>query len=250
MVFEERLQGSRTVRSVLESIREAGPGKLSLLHGTRKVSPSAKISDLELADDDFLCLIKRATGSYTSWEEDRPLEADCMVKCVLLGAASAGKTSWLQAVCREDIGDSYRATIGVDFKMKRLKSEEGTKIKPQLWDVAGQPRFRPNTRVCLNGASGILGFFSLAKRDTMTEVIQMLDNAAATHTDCCRCICLVATHADVPDPAVTEEEAEQVATQKGWPFFAVSSRSEVECIDEPLFAWLDLVAEDMARHPS
>eukprot|EP00439_Symbiodinium_sp_Y106_P079162 s454_g17.t2 len=140
VVFEERLQGSRTVRSVLESIREAGPGKLSLLHGTRKVSPSAKISDLELADDDFLCLIKRATGSYTSWEEDRPLEADCMVKCVLLGAASAGKTSWLQAVCREDIGDSYRATIGVDFKMKRLKSEEGTKIKPQLWDVAGTPR--------------------------------------------------------------------------------------------------------------
>ena len=150
---------------ILFGALEAGPGKLSLLHGTRKVSPSAKISDLELADDDFLCLIKRATGSYTSWEEDRPLEADCMVKCVLLGAASAGKTSWLQAVCREDIGDSYRATIGVDFKMKRLKSEEGTKIKLQLWDVAGQPRFRPNTRVCLNGASGILGFFSLAKRD-------------------------------------------------------------------------------------
>ena len=133
VVFEEQVRGSRTVKSVLESIR-AGPGKLSLLHGGRKVLPSAKISDLKLAKDDFLCLVKRATGNYTSWEEDGILEiyCDCMVKCVLLGAARAGKTSWLQAVCREDIGDAYRATLGVDFKLKRLKSEEGTKIKLQL----------------------------------------------------------------------------------------------------------------------
>ncbi|CAE7879863.1 SEC4 [Symbiodinium necroappetens] len=250
VVFEEQVRGSRTVKSVLESIR-AGPGKLSLLHGGRKVLPSAKISDLKLAKDDFLCLVKRATGNYTSWEEDGILEVycDCMVKCVLLGAARAGKTSWLQAVCREDIGDAYRATLGVDFKLKRLKSEEGTKIKLQLWDVAGELRFRPNLSVCIKGASGILGFFSLAQRDTMTEVIRMLDEMVAKHGECCRCICLVATHADVPDPAVTEEEAEQIATEKGWPFFAVSTRSEFERIDEPLFAWLDLVADDMARDP-
>ena len=60
---------------------------------------------------------------------------------------------------------------------------------------------------------------------------------------------MVATHADIAEPEVTAEEAEQLAKQKGWPFFVVSNKIPVG-IDEPLFAWLDLFLDDLPAQAS
>ena len=45
---------------------------------------------------------------------------------------------------------------------------------------------------------------------------------------------------------MTQEEAEQLAQQKGWPFFATSSKSGVN-IDDPLFGLLDMVLDEVLR---
>ena len=77
----------------------------------------------------------------------------------------------------------------------------------------------------------------------------MFEDAERGHFQSCRRVCMVATHADIADPEVSVEEAEQLARQKGWPFFAVSNRTQVG-IDEPLFAWLDLFLDNLAAQTS
>lgn len=245
VLLEQKLPGGRTVRSILQTLRTEKRGRLSLLQGTEVIPQGKKLSELNLAEDEGLCLVRRATGNYTLWEDNVYAEHH-LVKCLLVGAAKTGKSTWMLAFGRHSFTSQYQPTIGVEFKLLRLQSEDGLRMKIQLWDTAGQQRFRTITNAYYRGASGIMAFFSLHSRESLTEVLRMLEEAEGRHPLSCRCVCLVGTHVDIPDPEVTQEEAEQLAQQKGWPFFATSSKSGVN-IDDPLFGWLDMLLDERLR---
>jgi GTPase SAR1 family protein len=50
---------------------------------------------------------------------------------------------------------THLTTIGVDFKIKTL-NVDGTKIKMQIWDTAGQDRFKTITETYYKGSAGII----------------------------------------------------------------------------------------------
>ncbi|CAE7648087.1 ypt2 [Symbiodinium sp. KB8] len=237
VLLEQKLPGDRTVRSILQTLRTEKRGRLSLLQGTEVIPQGKKLSELNLAEDEGSCLVRRATGNYTLWEDNVYAEHH-LVKCLLVGAAKAGKSTWMLAFGRHSFTSQYQPTIGVEFKLLRLQSEDGLRMKIQLWDTAGQQRFRTITNAYYRGASGIMAFFSLHSRESLTEVLRMLEEAEGRHPLSCRCVCL--------DPEVTQEEAEQLAQQKGWPFFATSSKSGVN-IDDPLFGWLDMLLDERMK---
>ena len=198
------------------------------------IPPGRKLSELKITEEDNLCLVRRSITSYTHLAATEPEFR--LVKCILIGGPETGKTSWMQGFCREGFPQQYRPTTGVKFKVFPMQSEDGSKLKVQLWDTAGN---LPVSNAFYRGASGFIVFFSLQCRRTFNTAVCMLAEAIRLYPECSRCICLVATHADVPDPDVTEEQAERLANQKGWPFFAISNNSEP--FDAPLFALLDLV---------
>lgn len=200
VLLEQKLPGGRTVRSILQSLRTEKRGRLSLLRGTEVIPQGKKLSQLNLTEDEGLCLVRRATGNYTFWEDNHGFPEHRLVKCLLVGAAGAGKSTWMMAVGRHSFTSEYQPTIGVEFKLLRLQSEDGQRMKIQLWDTAGQQRFRTITNAYYRGASGIMAFFSLHSRESLTEVLRMLEEAEGRHPLSCRCVCLVGTHVDIPDP--------------------------------------------------
>ena len=199
VLLEQKLPGDRTVRSILQTLRTEKRGRLSLLQGTEVIPQGKKLSELNLAEDEGSCLVRRATGNYTLWEDNVYAEHH-LVKCLLVGAAKAGKSTWMLAFGRHSFTSQYQPTIGVEFKLLRLQSEDGLRMKIQLWDTAGQQRFRTITNAYYRGASGIMAFFSLHSRESLTEVLRMLEEAEGRHPLSCRCVCLVGTHVDIPDP--------------------------------------------------
>ena len=60
-----------------------------------------------------------------------------MVKVVIIGDSSVGKTNILLRFVNDEYKMAHITTIGVDFKIKTV-SIEGVKIKMQIWDTAGQ----------------------------------------------------------------------------------------------------------------
>lgn len=66
---------------------------------------------------------------------------DYLVKLVILGDSSVGKTNLLLRFTNQDYKATHISTIGVDFKVKTLAVDR-TKIKMQIWDTAGQERYR------------------------------------------------------------------------------------------------------------
>ncbi|CAE7337358.1 GTP-binding protein YPT1 [Symbiodinium microadriaticum] len=199
VLLEQKLPGDRTVRSILQTLHTEKRGRLSLLQGTDVIPQGKKLSQLHLAEDEGLCLVRRATGNYTSWEGNDDAEHRS-VKILLVGAAKTGKSTWMLAFGRHGFTSQYQPTIGVEFKLLRLQSEDGLRMRIALWDTAGQQRFRTITNAYYGGSSGIMAFFSLHSRESLTEVLRMLEEAEGRHPLSCRCVCLVGTHVDIPDP--------------------------------------------------
>ncbi|CAI2380614.1 unnamed protein product [Moneuplotes crassus] len=90
-----------------------------------------------------------------------PVRADAKFKIVIIGEASVGKTSFLIRFTQGKYTDEYEATIGVDFQAKSLAV--GSKIvKLQVWDTAGQEKFKSITRTYYNRSHGCLVLYDIS----------------------------------------------------------------------------------------
>jgi small GTP-binding protein len=82
-------------------------------------------------------------------------KCEYIIKLVLLGDSSVGKTNLLLRFTEENYRSTHTPTIGVDFKIKHMNIS-GKRVKCQLWDTAGQERFRTITETYYKGASGVI----------------------------------------------------------------------------------------------
>ncbi|KAJ3018933.1 hypothetical protein HKX48_002536 [Thoreauomyces humboldtii] len=65
-----------------------------------------------------------------------------ILKVVLLGDGSVGKTSVRNRFIHKRFAQAYKATIGTDFATKEVETQDGRKVSMQIWDTAGQERFQ------------------------------------------------------------------------------------------------------------
>ena len=91
-------------------------------------------------------------------------------KIVLLGDGAVGKTSLRSSYMGEGFDGDYLLTIGVDFATKDIE-KEGEKFKCQIWDLAGQERFKFLQESFLKGTHGILFVFDVSRPDTAESAI-------------------------------------------------------------------------------
>lgn len=64
---------------------------------------------------------------------------------------------------------THISTIGVDFKVKTI-NVDGLKIKMQIWDTAGQQRFKTMTETYYKGAAGVVLVYSITDRKTFNNI--------------------------------------------------------------------------------
>ena len=68
------------------------------------------------------------------------LEKKFIIKVILLGDASVGKTSLLNKYIKNEFSLNYKATIGADFLTKQIQKENSL-INLQIWDTAGSEAY-------------------------------------------------------------------------------------------------------------
>lgn len=104
-------------------------------------------------------------------------ETDFTFKIVIFGDSQTGKTTlthrYLTNLFKEDI----QMTLGVDFMLKTVEMK-GDHIKLQIWDFAGEERFRFLFPSYIRGANGaifmydITNYGSLAHVDEWFEIVE------------------------------------------------------------------------------
>lgn len=66
---------------------------------------------------------------------------DYASKVLVIGDSGCGKSALIIRYCENEFSETYFNTIGVDFKMK-TKEINNKNIKINIWDTAGQEKFR------------------------------------------------------------------------------------------------------------
>ena len=95
---------------------------------------------------------------------------DCVYKVLLLGDSTVGKTCFLLRYCDKTFQDTHLSTMGLDYRLKSMTLKSGKHVKLQIWDTAGQDRFRAITKNYYKGANGIILIYDITNLQTYENV--------------------------------------------------------------------------------
>ena len=149
-------------------------------------------------------------------------------KVVILGDGAVGKTTltkrFLSGVFKED----YKLTIGMDFYVTTVNLDDRI-IKLQIWDFAGEEKFRFLLPGMLHGAKGAIFMFDITRPSTFEHLKDWLEvyNAANNKHNQEVSAILVGGKLDLKNfQAVSTEKAKKFAQQKNLtPYIECSSKT-------------------------
>ncbi|MFX1256967.1 MAG: Rab family GTPase [Promethearchaeota archaeon] len=99
---------------------------------------------------------------------------DALFKVCIFGDGGVGKTCLVNRYLTGLFKTDTSITIGVDFSLKRLDIE-GKKIMLQIWDFAGEDRFRFLLPSYANGASGGIYMFDITRNTSLNNLSDWLE---------------------------------------------------------------------------
>ena len=91
-----------------------------------------------------------------------------LFKVVLVGNSCVGKSSIVLRYADDEFSDVFLATIGVDFRFKSFLCE-GENVKLQIWDTAGQEKFRTITNSYYRGAHALMIVFDITDHQSFAD---------------------------------------------------------------------------------
>jgi small GTP-binding protein len=103
------------------------------------------------------------------------MSADFAFKLLMLGDASVGKTSLTHRYITGVFVDSPRLTIGVDFFSKKVRLEDGKKVKLQVWDFGGEERFRFLLPTYSKGSNAAIFLYDITSQKSLDSLPDWLE---------------------------------------------------------------------------
>ncbi|XP_049722528.1 ras-related protein Rab-36 isoform X1 [Elephas maximus indicus] len=148
-------------------------------------------------------------------------------KVVVVGDLYVGKTSLIHRFCKNIFDRDYKATIGVDFEIERFEIA-GVPYSLQIWDTAGQEKFKCIASAYYRGAQVIITAFDLSDVQTLEHTRQWLEDALRENEPGSSAIFLVGTKKDLLSGAAcaqAEMEAVRLANEIQAEYWAVSAKT-------------------------
>jgi len=108
----------------------------------------------------------------SSYDEENPF---ITFKVILIGDSLVGKTSIIKRYFDNVFEEVCVSTIGVDSKIKQF-DKGNEKYELQVWDTAGEERFKSLARSCCNQMDGIIFVFDLHNKQTFDDIKNWYEN--------------------------------------------------------------------------
>ena len=152
-----------------------------------------------------------------------------------------GKSSILSQYIKQVFPESPLPTIAIEFATKTIKIKEGGYIKAQIWDTAGQEKYKSITSHHYRKAVGALLVYDITRRNTFENCIKWYNELRKfTERNCI--VCLVGNKTDILENnenkrEIYYEEAMEFAKKYNMLFFETSAKnnSNVDnCFEELL----------------
>eukprot|EP00658_Telonema_sp_P-2_P083393 TRINITY_DN9016_c0_g1_i1.p1 TRINITY_DN9016_c0_g1~~TRINITY_DN9016_c0_g1_i1.p1 ORF type:complete len:216 (-),score=54.81 TRINITY_DN9016_c0_g1_i1:157-741(-) len=120
------------------------------------------------------------------------------------------RSSILNRYTSQEFRCNHESTVGIDLRVKTVQVG-GDKVRLQIWDTAGQDRFRSITQAYYRGAMGILVVYDATDRRSFRGIEYWM-RSIAEHGNTKAVVFLVGNKVDMTNKlAVGEEEARRLA---------------------------------------
>lgn len=175
-------------------------------------------------------------------------------KILLLGDCSVGKTCFLLRYVEDTFTENHITTIGVDYKTKIFEYTNGENnnpnqkelIKLQVWDTAGQDKFRCITKNYFRGSNGILLIYDITSPNSFKNIKNWVSQITESLGDEA-CIVLVGNKVDLEnDRKISKNLGEGLANEYKMNFFETSAKENMNISQ----AFSSLVNEMMKKYNS
>jgi len=168
---------------------------------------------------------------------------DMLMKVILIGDSGVGKSALLMRFSEDTFSQSFINTVGIDFKIKTMIVDD-KKVKLQIYDTAGQERFRTITAAYYRGAQGVMLVYDVTDpqsfknvRDWTAGMLEHVDQ------NVCKMI-VVGNKCDLEDKKeVTEAKGHMLADEFGFKFIETSAKNGLRVDD----AFMILVRDIKSR---
>ena len=146
-----------------------------------------------------------------------------------------GKSSLLSKYVKGIFPVSPIPTIAIEFATKIVQIKEGGYIKAQIWDTAGQEKYKAITSHHYRKAVGALVVYDVTKRSTFADVMKWSsDLRNIAEKECI--IALVGNKVDLLDRnnrrrEVSYEEGKKLAEENNMLFYEASALTSVKVND-------------------
>ena len=144
-------------------------------------------------------------------------------KIIFIGDIYVGKTSIINVLMGQKFNNEYEASIGVDFFSKTIKYK-GKTIKLQIWDSAGQEKFRSLIPNYIRGSSLVFIVYDITNKksfDSLQTWIDFVNNIENSN------IVILGNKVDLDSQRqVTTEEVEKFCEEKNYDFYEISAKED------------------------
>ena len=161
--------------------------------------------------------------SSTNGSQNKPSNYQYIFKLILIGNSGVGKSCILQRYIKHTFEESYKCTIGVDFLMKSIVIN-GQTVKLQLWDTAGQEKYKSMASSYYRGANVALIVFDITNHESFDALPLWIENFFKNGPEQ-KNIILIGNKNDLTDlRQVTQKEAEAFSETNNMMYFETSAK--------------------------
>ena len=161
--------------------------------------------------------------SSNNGSQNKPSNYQYIFKLILIGNSGVGKSCILQRYIKHTFEESYKCTIGVDFLMKSIVIN-GQTVKLQLWDTAGQEKYKSMASSYYRGANVALIVFDITNHESFDALPLWIENFYKNGPEQ-KNIILIGNKNDLPDlRQVTQQEAEAFSQTNNMMYFETSAK--------------------------
>ena len=151
-------------------------------------------------------------------------EYEMMIKVILIGDSGVGKTNIMSKFLNNQFLEDSKATVGVEFGSK-LFIQQGHKIKAQIWDTAGQEKYKAITSAYYKGSKGALVIYDITQKETFANIEKWV-NDLKCKGDPKITIIIIGNKNDLEEKRqISKEQGEEKAKSFGCAFLETSAFS-------------------------
>ena len=151
--------------------------------------------------------------------------SDSVYKVLLLGDTKVGKTCFLMRYTDNTFQETHMSTIVLDYRLKTMKLSSGKNVKVQIWDTAGQDRFRAITKNYFKGAHGIILIYDVTDEQSFDNVSNWINQIKEEASDNVIIFLVGNKIDDVDHRKIQTENGENLANTFKLEFFETSAKT-------------------------